>query len=317
MNQEKNMKTFAGIIEKTRTYPVKTVAVVEAADESVLLAVKMAYEANLAKAILFGRRLEIENAAKQCGFSLDGVPVMEASDDLTSAKQACLCVRNGSADILMKGHIHTDDFLRAVLDKDTGLRSTSFMSHVFILQQEDRLLLISDGAMNIAPALEDKAKIILNTLHLAEILQIDKPRVAILAAVELVNPKMPATVEAACLHNMNERRQFSADCFIEGPFALDNALDAMAARHKGISGEVPGKADILIVPCIEAGNILAKSFVYLAKGKIAGVLVGASSPVVLTSRADTAESKFYSIATAVLMSNIQRHLKLKVGTVHY
>lgn len=311
------MKTFAEIIEKTRTYPVKTVAVVEAADETVLLALKMAYEANLAKAILFGRRLEIEKAAKKCGFSLEGVPVMETPDDLSSARQACLCVRNCQADILMKGHIHTDDFLRAVLDKETGLRTASFMSHVFILQREDKLLFISDGAMNIAPALEDKAKIILNALHLAEILQIDKPRVAVLAAVELVNPKMPATLEAACLHNMNERKQFSSDCYIEGPFALDNALDERAAQHKGISGQVPGKADILIVPCIEAGNILAKSFVYMAKGKVAGVLVGASSPVVLTSRADNEGSKFYSISTAVLMSNIQRHLKLKVGTVHY
>lgn len=311
------MKTFAEIIEKTRNYSVKTVAVVEAADESVLLALKSAYDANLAKAILFGRRREIEKAAKNCGFSLEGVTVMEAADDLSSARQACLCVRNCQADILMKGHIHTDDFLRAILDKETGLRSTSFMSHVFILQRDDKLLLISDGAMNIAPVLEDKAKIILNALHLAEILQIDKPRVAVLAAVELVNPKMPATLDAASLRAMCDRKQFSSDCFIEGPFALDNALDEKAARHKGISGEVPGRADVLIVACIEAGNMLAKSFVYMAKGRIAGVLVGASSPIVLTSRADNEESKFYSIATAVLMSNVQRHLKLKVGTVHY
>jgi phosphate butyryltransferase len=217
----------------------------------------------------------------------------------------------------MKGHIHTDDFLRAVLDKETGLRSGAFMSHVFILQREDRLLLISDGAMNIAPTLEEKAKIILNALHVVRILQIDKPRVAVLAAVELINPAMPATVDAACLNEMNNRRQFSADCFIEGPFALDNAVDDRAARHKGITGEVPGRADILIVPCIEAGNMLAKSFVYFAKGRIAGVLVGASAPVVLTSRADIEESKFYSMAVAVLMSDIQRHLKLKIGTVHY
>jgi phosphate butyryltransferase len=311
------MRTFEEVIEKTRTYPVKTVAVVEAADETVLTAAKMAYGANLAKVILFGKKPEIEKVAKKCDFSLEAVSIREAPDDISSARQACLCVRKGEADILMKGHIHTDDFLRAVLDKETGLRSSSFMSHVFIIQREDKLLLISDGAMNIAPALEDKAKIILNALHVARILQIESPRVAVLAAVELVNPKMPATLDAACLNKMNERKQFSTECFIEGPFALDNAVDARAAQHKGITGEVPGKADILIVPCIEAGNMLAKGFVYFAKGKIAGVLVGASHPVVLTSRADVEESKFYSIAVAVLMSDIQRHLKLKVGAVHY
>ncbi len=311
------MKTFEEIIAKTKEYPVKTVAVVEAADETVLMAAKMAYNANLAKTILFGRRPEIEKAAKNCGFALEADSIKETPDDLSSARQACLSVRKGEADILMKGHIHTDDFLRAVLDKETGLRSSSFMSHVFILQRESKLLLVSDGAMNISPTLEDKAKIILNALAVAEILQIERPRIAVLAAVELVNPKMPATLDAASLHNMSERKQFSTDCYIEGPFALDNAVDERAAQHKGIAGEVAGIADILIVPCIEAGNMLAKSFVYFAKGKIAGVLAGASVPVVLTSRADVEESKFYSIAVAVLMSNIQRHLKLKVGTVHY
>jgi phosphate butyryltransferase len=311
------MKTFDEIIEKIRDYPVKTIAVAEAADVTVLAAVKMAQNANLAKAILFGRKSEIEKTAKKCNLSLDSVTIRETPDDLSSAREACLCVRQGEADIVMKGHIHTDDFLRAVLDKETGLRCGSFMSHVFIIQREDKLILISDGAMNIAPALEEKAKIILNTLHIARILQIDMPRVAVLAAVELINPAMPATIDAACLQKMNDRRQFSTDCFIEGPFALDNAVDERAAKHKGITGEVPGKADILIVPCIEAGNMLAKSFVYFAKGRIAGVLVGASAPVVLTSRADIEESKFYSMAVAVLMSDIQRHLKLKIGSVHY
>jgi phosphate butyryltransferase len=313
----KAMKTFQEIIKNTQGYPVKTVAIVEAADETVLGAAKMAQDADLAKVILFGRKTEIEKAAKKCGFSLEGASIREAPDDLASARQACLCVRSGEADILMKGHIHSDDFLRAVLDKETGLRADTFMSHVFILQRDDKLLLVSDGAMNIAPGLEDKAKIILNALHIANILQIEKPRVAVLAAVELVNPKMPATLDAACLHKMNDRKQFSAECFLEGPFALDNAVDENAALLKGISGEVPGKADILIVPCIEAGNMLAKSFVYFAKGKIAGVLVGASNPVVLTSRADSQESKFYSIAVAVLMSDRERQLKLKVGAVHY
>lgn len=311
------MNTFKEVCDATKNYPVKVLAVVEAADVTVLSALKMSHDANLAKAILFGRRSEIERAAEQCSFSLGGVSIRETRDEIDSAREAALCVRKGKADILMKGHIHTDDFLRGVLDREAGLRSGQFMSHVFILQREGKLLLVSDGAMNIAPIFEDKAKIILNALHLAEILKIEQPRVAVLAAVELVNPRMPATLDAACLHKMNDRKQFSPDCFLEGPFALDNAVNEKAARHKGITGNVPGKADILIVPNIESGNILVKSFVYFAGGKVAGVLVGASVPVVLTSRADSDESKFNSIAVAVLMSGVQRHLKLKVGKVNY
>ncbi len=311
------MNTFKEVCDATKDYPVKVLAVVEAADVTVLSALKMSHDANLAKAILFGRKSEIEKVAEQCSFSLGGVSIRETRDEIDSAREAALCVQRGKADILMKGHIHTDDFLRGVLDKEAGLRSGQFMSHVFILQREGKLLLVSDGAMNIAPIFEDKAKIILNTLHLAEILKIEQPRVAVLAAVELVNPRMPATLDAACLHKMNDRKQFSPDCFLEGPFALDNAVDEKAARHKGITGNVPGKADILIVPNIESGNMLVKSFVYFAGGKVAGVLVGASVPVVLTSRADSDESKFNSIAVAVLMSGVQRHLKLKVGRVNY
>jgi len=311
------MNTFKEVCDATKDYPVKVLAVVEAADVTVLSALKMSYDANLAKAILFGRKSEIEKAAEQCSFSLSGVSIRETRDEIDSAHEAVLCVREGKADILMKGHIHTDDFLRGVLDREAGLRSGQFMSHVFILQREGKLLLVSDGAMNIAPIFEDKAKIILNALHLAEILKIEQSRVAVLAAVELVNPRMPATLDAACLHKMNDRKQFSPDCFLEGPFALDNAVDEKAARHKGITGNVPGKADILIVPDIESGNMLVKSFVYFAGGKVAGVLVGASVPVVLTSRADSDESKFNSIAVAVLMSGVQRHLKLKVGRVNY
>jgi len=311
------MNTLQEVCCATKEYPIKVVAVVEAADVSALSALRMAYKNDLAEAILFGRKSEIEKAAGECGFSLEGVQIRESRDEIDSAYQAAFCVRKGEADILMKGHIHTDDFLRAVLDREKGLRSGEFMSHVFILERKDRLLLISDGAMNIAPAFEDKAKIIINALHLAEILKIETPRVAVLAAVELVNPKMPATLDAACLHKMNDRGQFSPDCFVEGPFALDNAVSEEAARHKGITGNVPGKADILIVPNIEAGNMLVKSYVYFAGGKVAGVLVGASSPVVLTSRADSDESKYDSIAVAVLMSDVQRHLKLKVGRVHY
>ncbi|MFH1996303.1 MAG: bifunctional enoyl-CoA hydratase/phosphate acetyltransferase [Candidatus Omnitrophota bacterium] len=311
------MKTFKEVVQKTQNFPVKTLAVVEAADATVLKALAKARKTNVAQAILFGRKNEIKKMAKQCGVSLKDMTIRDTPNEIISAEEATRSVRNGIADILMKGLIHSDDFLRAVINKEYGLRSGSFMSHVFVLQREDKLILVSDGAMNIAPTFDHKAMIILNALYLAEILQIKRPRVAVLAAVELVNPAMPATVDAAAFYKMNTRGQFSPDCCIEGPFALDNAVNEFAAKHKNIKGDVAGRADVLIVPTIEAGNMLAKSFVYFAKGKIAGVVVGASAPVVLTSRADNAEAKFNSIALAVLMSNMRRHLKLKVGTVHY
>jgi phosphate butyryltransferase len=187
------------------------------------------------------------------------------------------------------------------------------------MQIPDRegFLFVSDGAMNIAPDLEQKAEIILNAVHLANVFGLERPRVAVLAAVEVVNPRMQATVDAAVLGTMNLRRQFSTKCIIEGPLALDNAVSLAAAKIKGIAGEVAGQADILIVPDIEAGNILVKALVYFADVNVAGVLVGAKAPVVLTSRADSAEAKLNSIATAVYLCNIQRKLKLKIGKVHY
>jgi phosphate butyryltransferase len=170
--------------------------------------------------------------------------------------------------------------------------------------------------MNIAPDLVQKADIILNAVYLAQLLGIEEPDVAVLAATELVNPDMQATMDAAVLSKMCERRQFPA-CCVDGPFALDNAVSELAAQTKRIDGPVAGKADILLVPNIEAGNMLAKSFVYLAQGNVAGVLVGASAPVVLTSRADSADAKLYSIATAMLMADLRRTSRLKIGKVHF
>ena len=193
------------------------------------------------------------------------------------------------------------------------------MSHVFVaeLPGRDGFLFVTDGAMNIAPDLEQKACIILNAVHLAHVLDFDEPRVAVLAAVELLNPAMQATIDATCLHTMSDRRQFSPKCIVDGPFGLDNAVSEIAARHKGVDGPVAGKADILVVPDIEAGNMLAKCLVYFADARLAGVLIGAARPVVLTSRADTAEAKFLSIGLAVYLTNIQRALQLKIGKVHY
>jgi phosphate butyryltransferase len=185
------------------------------------------------------------------------------------------------------------------------------------LPGREGLLFVTDGAMNISPELEQKAQIVLNAVHLAHALGYEEPRVAALAAVELLNPAMPATVDATCLHTMGDRRQFSPRCVIDGPFALDNAVSKVAAAHKGIVGPVAGAADILLVPCIESGNMLVKSLVYFAGARVAGIVLGAACPVILTSRADSAESKFLSIALGVYLTAVERHLKLKIGRVHF
>lgn len=312
------MKTLDDIVEAVRDRPMKSVAVAVAEHESVLGAVKGAAEWEIAEAVLVGNAEQIAREAEKVELDLDTVSVIDEGNDLRAAAIATDLVSTGRADILMKGQIHTDDLLRAVLDKESGLRAGHVMSHVFILETThlDRLTMVTDGAMNIAPDLVTKADIILNAVYLAQLLGIDEPRVGVLAATEVVNPKMQATLDAAVLTTMSRRRQFPT-CVIDGPLALDNAVSELAARIKSIEGPVAGNCDILLVPDIEAGNMLAKSFVYLASGRVAGVLVGASAPVVLTSRADTAESKLYSIATAMLMADLRRTSRLKIGKVHF
>jgi len=315
------MKNFEEMMETIKQYPVKRVAVAAAAEESVLSAVAEAREQEVAEAVLVGDKREIMRISEEKGFDVNEKEVIDEPDALEAARKAVEIVSTGGAHIYMKGYIHTDDFLRAALDKESGLRTGVVMSHVFILDVPElkKLVFITDGAMNIAPDLEQKAEIILNAVHLAHIFGLEEPRVGVLAAVELVNPKMPATIEATCLAKMCDRGQFSPSCKVDGPFALDNAISVRAARHKKISGEVAGQCDILVVPDIEAGNILAKSYVYFAGGdaKIAGVVVGGKVPIVLTSRADSAESKLYSMAAAVLMADVQRSLRLKIGKVRF
>jgi phosphate butyryltransferase len=313
------MKTLAEIQAAVQDYPIKRVAVAAAADLTVVQAVKDALDHNLAEAVLVGDEATLRSLAEQTGLDLEREMVVHEPTPEKAALRAAELVSTGKADVLMKGHIHTDDFLRAVLDKTVGLRTGLRMSHVFIAEMPgfDRLILTTDAAMNIAPDLEAKAEIILNGVHLAQLLNIPEPRVACLAAVELLNPRMQATLDATCLHKMWERGQFPPGCIVDGPFGFDNALSVAAAKHKRISGPVAGMADMLLVPNIEAGNMLVKAFVYTAGAKVAGVVVGAAAPVVLTSRADSAEAKFHSIATAVLTCGVQRALRLKIGKVHY
>ena len=313
------MEDFDALLRLVEKHPVRKVAVAVAQDPTVIQAVDEARKRNISEAILVGDEREIREAADSAGASLEGTTVLHEAEPYDALARAVGLVSSGEADILMKGYIHTDDFLRAVLHKDYGLRAGSIMSHVFIaeVREENKLVFITDGAMNIAPDLEQKAAILLNAVHVANIFGVMNPKVAVLAAVELVNPAMPATVEAAALAKMADRRQYVPACTVDGPFALDNAISPRAAQHKKVTGPVAGVADILLVPTIEAGNMLAKSLVYYGGCRLIGLLVGAKAPVVLTSRADTTESKMLSIAGAVLMVNIKRALQLKVGKVHY
>ena len=309
---------FEQVFEKIKSHPKKQVAVAVAHDETVLNAVIMAEERNITDYILVGDEKKILEISDETGLKIKENKIYNEPNNIRSVATAVELVKTNKADILMKGFVNTDDFLRGVLSRENGLRTGKIISHVYVLESSalNRLLFITDGSVNIYPDLETKCSIILNSIYLANIFDIEDPKVAITTAIELANPKMPATIDAAVLAKMSQRGQFSGK-IIDGPLALDNAISPWAAEHKGIGGPVAGKADIIVVPSIEAGNMLCKAHVYLTGGNLAGVVIGASAPIVLTSRADTAQSKLYSIATAVLMANIERNLGIKFGKVHY
>jgi len=313
------MKNFGELLAHVEPHPVRTVAVAVAEDPTLIEAAVEARKRNIAEVILVGDPGRIREAAETAGASVDDVRIVDRSDPLQAVADAVHLVASGEAHILMKGYVHTDDFLRGVLDKEDGLRTGSVMSHVYVaeIREKDKLLFITDSAMNIAPDLDRKADILLNAAYLANLFGVTNPKVAALAAVELVNPAMPATVDASVLAKMADRHQYVPACTVDGPFALDNAVSPRAAKHKRLGGPVAGVADILLVPTIECGNMLAKSLVYFGGHRIIGLLVGASAPVVLTSRADSAEAKLLSMAGAVLMVDRKRELRLKIGKVHY
>ena len=235
--KKRRMCRFSEIFEKVRNYSCKTIAVAAGNDPDVLEALRKAHSENICKSILVGDEDKIREVSKECGIDTGIFEIIHTEDAVTAARKAVKLVHNGDADILMKGYIHTDDFLRAILDKEIGLRIPgALMSHVFVAenQSEGRLIFVTDSAMNIAPTLEQKASIALNAVYLARHLGYDKPKVGILAAVEVVTPAMPATVEATCIAKMCDRRQFSEPCIIDGPFGLDNAISLLAAKKKHI-----------------------------------------------------------------------------------
>jgi phosphate butyryltransferase len=284
-----------------------TISVACAADAEVLEAVEGARKEGVAKAFLVGDADKIKEVAQKVGVDLGNFDVVdEKGGEAAASLRAVELVSSGKAHILMKGMLHTDNFLRGVLNKEKGLRSGGVISHVYFHEVGgyDRILFITDGAFIPYPDLPTKAKIIDNAARFAHSFGIELPKVAALAAVEVVNADMPATLDAAALAQMNRRGQIKG-CVVDGPFALDNAVSEISAKHKGIVSEVAGKADILLVPNIESGNILAKSIVYFAPNKTGGIVLGAKAPIVLTSRADSAEAKMFSIAAAVVWAAYQ------------
>ncbi|MCU5682482.1 phosphate butyryltransferase [Bacillus wiedmannii] len=289
------------LIDQAAGQPKKTVAVAVAEDHEVIEAVAKAIKLQLAQFRLYGNQEKIMGMLQEHGLQTsEHIEVIAVASSAEAAELSVKAVRNGEADVLMKGNIPTANILKAVLNKEWGLRKGSALSHVaaFEVPNYDRLIFVTDAAMNIAPDVTQKAAIIQNTVEVAQAIGIDLPKVAPIAAVEVVNPAMQATIDAAMLTQMNRRGQIK-NCVVDGPLALDNAVSQIAAEHKGIVSDVAGKADILLVPTIEAGNVLYKSLVYFADAKVGAMIAGAKAPIVLTSRADSAETKVYSLALAV------------------
>ncbi len=297
------MKSLDTLISTTRnTENRKTVSIANAADKEVLLAVRDALEQDLCSFILFGSMEKIKDAAKKVSLDLEN-PFIIVKDTATPDEAALAAVKAVSrqeADVLMKGNIATNTLLKAVLNKEFGLRTGNILSHValFEIPGRERLVFLTDPAMNIAPNLKEKAEIIKNAVMVARGIGLDTPKVAVLAPVETVNEAMQSTVDAALLTQMQKRGQIK-NCIVDGPLAFDNAVSTEAAKHKGIQSEVAGDPDILLVPTIDVGNALYKSFIYFARANVAAMVSGAKSPIVLPSRSDDAKSKLYSLSLAL------------------
>ena len=298
------LRSLTALMEYAKKVGPRKISVAMAEDMEVMEAVEEARKAGVANAVLVGNKDKISEIAGKLGIDLGNYEIVdERGGEPAVALAAVELVSSGKAEILMKGMIKTANFLRGVLNKEKGLRTGSLISHVYVHQVEgyDRIFFICDPAFNMYPDLGEKVKILENTVRLAHAFGVEKPKVAVLAAVEVVNPDMPCTLDAAAISQMNRRGQIKG-CVVDGPFALDNAISEESAAHKGIVSEVAGKADILLVPDIDAGNMMAKAIVYMTNNTTAGLVLGAKAPVVLTSRSDSAETKLLSIASAVALA---------------
>jgi phosphate acetyltransferase len=298
---------YEAMLERCRNLEPVTTAVAHPCEETALAGAMEAAEKGLIVPILVGPETKIREIAKAHGIKLGQTRIVDTAYSHESAAKAVELVRNGEAELLMKGSLHSDELLAAVVARDTGLRTARRISHVFIMDVPTyhKVLIVTDAAINIAPTLEDKADICQNAIDLGITLGLRKPKVAILAAVETVNSKMQATLDAAALCKMADRGQIKGGV-LDGPLAFDNAISAEAAAIKGIESKVAGDPDILLVPDLEAGNMLAKQLTFLANADSAGILLGARVPIILTSRADSVRSRIASCGVAMLAAHARR-----------
>lgn len=301
------MKKIQDIVEAAGKRPARRLAVAAADDEHVLQAVKDAVDAGMIKAVLVGDEGKIRELGEKVGLDISGsgdkVTVIHADTPAAAAMEAVKQVSSGNADVLMKGNVATGVLLKQVLNKEYGLRTGSILSHVAMFEPPlyEKLLCVTDAAMNVAPDLKIKVDMVNNAVAVVRSLGVEIPKVAVVAAVETVNPDMPATLDAAALSQMASRGQIK-NCDIDGPLALDNAVSEEAAKQKKINSTVAGHADIILTPDIEAGNVLYKALSFLAGSKSASIITGSRVPIVLTSRADSEAAKLASIALACLAS---------------
>jgi phosphotransacetylase len=307
MNNPTGTGKYEQLLVRCRSLEPVPTAVAHPCEESALVGALEAAAKGLITPTLVGPRARIQEVARSRNIDLGGTEIVDAPHSHASAAKAVELVRQGKAELLMKGSLHTDELLGAVVARDTGLRTGRRLSHVFIMDVPTyhKVLMVTDAAINIAPTLEDKVDICQNAIDLAQSLGVERPKIAILAAVETVSSKMPATIDAACLCKMADRGQVRGG-LLDGPLAFDNAISAEAAKIKGIASEVAGDPDILLAPDLEAGNILAKQLSFLANADSAGIVLGAKVPVILTSRADSVRSRIASCAVAMLAAHARR-----------
>ena len=299
------IKTIKELVEKAKSIDTKTLVVACAADEHVLEAVELARKENIIHGILVGDEKKIVEILKKFSFDPLDYQIINELDKTEACLKAVKLVSANDSYFLMKGLVDTSIILKAALNKEFGLRTNNRISHCSVMEvpTHHKLIFMTDGAMNIEPTVDEKRQIIENAVHIAKALGNEKPYVGIIGAVEKVNPKMQATLDAAELIKLNEENVIK-DCIVAGPFAIDNAINKEAAMHKGITHEAAGNVDILVMPRIEAGNVFYKTMMFLANAKSASVIAGAKKPIVLTSRADSTESKFYSIALSALVADL-------------
>jgi phosphate acetyltransferase len=312
---ERKHEKYKRLIARCKELTPVPTAVAHPCDESSLKGAVEAAELGILQPILVGPRARIEAVAAQFHLDLSGYEIVDAPHSHAAADLAVQLAREGKAEMLMKGSLHTDELMGAVVRSATGLRTGRRISHAFIMDVPnlDRAIFVTDAAINIFPTLEDKVHIVQNAIDLAHDLGLEQPKVAILSAMETVNPDVPSTVEAAALCKMADRKQITGG-ILDGPLALDNAIDLAAAKIKKIDSPVAGMADILVVPDLEAGNMLAKSLTFMADADAAGIVLGARVPIILTSRADSVMTRLASCAVAALVAQARRQSASKAVT---